>query len=254
MRSSLALKTLFFVIALPFVCFAQAQEGRKDCQNDSGLLLKKKGTPAFVGAKDLRSRIIRHQTPEYPKACRCAGSVQVLARINTEGRIDCFRFLSGHPLLRASISQVLKEWEFQPVITKGKTISVLTVITFSFDSAYGFSDDISAPQELPCSSEEKVLKDEKGRLVWFGSRELEEMAIHKPEPIRDAHLKIGGTLFTDILVNDKGEVICAKAANGHPILRNHAVAAAKQWRFKPMVVNGRPIAFAGRLRFFVSSY
>ncbi len=254
MRSSQALKALFFALVLTLACFAQAEEHQRNCKNDSDLLLGKNGVPALFRAKKLRSRIIRHQAPEFPKACRCAGSVQVLARINTEGRIDCFQFLTGHPLLKTGISQALKAWEFQPVEVRGKTVSVLTVITFSAGTAYEFSDDITDSRELPCSSKERLLKDETGKPVLFSSRELEKMAIHKPEPVRDTHLKVGGTLFTDIVVNKKGEVICAKVANGHPILREHAMTAAKQWKFKPLVVDGKETAFAGRLSFFISSY
>lgn len=255
MKNSMAWKALFLLLVatLPYCCLAQTEELQKDCKDDPDLLLDKKGTPTLFPAKDLRSKLVRHQTPEFPKACRCSGNVQVLARINTDGKIDCHQFLIGHPLLRSNIAQALQAWRFQPFKAQGKVVSVLTVITFTIGTDFRVSDNITEPQTLPCASNEKLLKDEKGKLVWLSSQQLREMAVHKPEPTEDTHLKIGGTVFVDILVNGDGKVICAKVANGHPILRGHAMNAATQWKFKPVIKNGKPIAFAGRLMFFISS-
>src|SRR5262245_49184273 len=108
------------LVALSPINLSQDKELKWPCKDDLNLLRNKNGKPVWFPAKELRSKIIWYERPKYPKACRCLGSVQVLALINTEGRVECFQFLSGHPLLKATISEALKKWRFQPVIDEAR--------------------------------------------------------------------------------------------------------------------------------------
>ena len=48
-----------------------------------------------------------------------------------------------------------------------------------------------------------------------------------------------------IEVDEEGNVIAARAVSGHPLLQSAAVDAARASKFKPTVVNGRPVRVEG---------
>jgi protein TonB len=68
-----------------------------------------------------------------------------------------------------------------------------------------------------------------------------------PQEAKDA--KIQGVVTVELTIGEDGNVITAKALSGHPMLRDAAVAAAKQWQFQPTVVDGKQVKVAGRLTF-----
>jgi len=76
----------------------------------------------------------------------------------------------------------------------------------------------------------------------------------EPEYPSQARLhRVGGRVVVEIKVEIKvdecGRVIEAKALNGHADLMDVSVKAARQWRFNPIKVEGRPIKVIGTLSF-----
>lgn len=55
-------------------------------------------------------------------------------------------------------------------------------------------------------------------------------------------VKVGGKVKVHILISPSGEVSSATMVSGHPLLMRAALAAVKQWKFKPFLENGNPIA------------
>ena len=235
--------------ALSPIHLSQGKESKWPCKDDPNLLRNRNGKPVLFSAKELGSRIIWYERPEYPKSCRCSGSVQLLALISTEGRVECFQYVSGRPLLRAPISEALMRWRLEPVYLKEKAVSVSCVITFNLSDPDDITDSVTMPQGLPCETDSQLLKDGDGKPVWIGPKEMRNRAIYKVEPHLDPHFKSGSTLFADLLVNEDGKVECAKIPNGHPVLRNLVLSAASKWRFQPMTEGGRKVSYLGRLLF-----
>ncbi|MBA3247790.1 MAG: energy transducer TonB [Pyrinomonadaceae bacterium] len=58
-----------------------------------------------------------------------------------------------------------------------------------------------------------------------------------------------GTVAVEIVINETGEVISAKAVEGHPLLHQASVEAARQWQFKPTEIDGKPAKVTGRVTF-----
>jgi TonB family protein len=50
-----------------------------------------------------------------------------------------------------------------------------------------------------------------------------------------------GPVNVEITISETGRVIEAKATSGHPLLRSAAVEAAREWAFKPAILNGSPV-------------
>ena len=57
--------------------------------------------------------------------------------------------------------------------------------------------------------------------------------------------KASGTVVVDVLVDENGNVVRARAVSGHPLLQATAVAAARQAKFSPTKVSGKPVKVRG---------
>src|SRR5262245_1482152 len=68
-----------------------------------------------------------------------------------------------------------------------------------------------------------------------------------PEIARTASAK--GAVLVQITINESGEVINAQIIRGHPMFNDVALQAAKQWRFKPAELSGKPVKAQGVLTF-----
>ncbi|HMG35957.1 MAG TPA: TonB family protein [Blastocatellia bacterium] len=58
-----------------------------------------------------------------------------------------------------------------------------------------------------------------------------------------------GSVTVEISVNEKGDVVSARAISGPQLLRDSAVTAAKRWKFKPAMRDGVPITCVGVINF-----
>ena len=61
--------------------------------------------------------------------------------------------------------------------------------------------------------------------------------------------KATGVVQVQITISEEGKVIDAAAISGHPLLRDAAVEAARQWEFKPTTLSGQPVKVQGILSF-----
>lgn len=69
------------------------------------------------------------------------------------------------------------------------------------------------------------------------------MLIRKVQPVypRPAvEARIEGTVILTALIDKEGHITQLHAVSGHPFLIASAIAAVKQWRYKPYILNGSP--------------
>ena len=81
---------------------------------------------------------------------------------------------------------------------------------------------------------------------------LNGKAINLPKPqyppiARAAHA--AGTVVVQVLIDENGNVVSAKAVSGHPLLQAVAVAAARQARFSPTKLSGQPVKVTGVIQY-----
>jgi TonB family protein len=82
--------------------------------------------------------------------------------------------------------------------------------------------------------------------------ELESSATRRVQPKYPALAKaarVGGPVEVEVTIDETGNVMAARALSGHPLLRDAALAAARQWKFLPAMVNSRPVKVIGILKF-----
>lgn len=80
------------------------------------------------------------------------------------------------------------------------------------------------------------------------SKLISSKVISKPVPPYPAVAKaagVSGSVNVEILIGEDGQVITARAIDGPALLRPAAVQAARQARFTPTVLGGRPVKVSG---------
>ena len=81
---------------------------------------------------------------------------------------------------------------------------------------------------------------------------LNGKAINLPKPAYPAIAKAAhaaGTVTVQVLIDENGSVVSAKAVSGHPLLQAVAVAAARQARFSPTKLSGQPVKVTGVIQY-----
>lgn len=88
--------------------------------------------------------------------------------------------------------------------------------------------------------------------VRLTSSLISSKAIDKPAPPYPAIAKaagIQGTVAVQIVIDERGRVISAKATSGHPLLLNAAVQAAHRASFTPTVLGGQAVKVTGSIAY-----
>lgn len=55
--------------------------------------------------------------------------------------------------------------------------------------------------------------------------------------------RIGALVILEAEVDTRGHVKNVKVLRGHPLFDEAAMAAVKQWRYQPLLLNGEPTGF-----------
>lgn len=70
------------------------------------------------------------------------------------------------------------------------------------------------------------------------------LLIHRVEPsypMLAKQARVQGEVILSAIINTNGEIENLQLVSGHPMLVPNAIAAVKQWRYKPYLLNGQPV-------------
>jgi TonB family protein len=68
-----------------------------------------------------------------------------------------------------------------------------------------------------------------------------------PEAARQRRMQ--GQVWVKVLITENGDVEKAETISGDPLFADSALAAAKQWKFKPFIRNGHPVKVSTKIAF-----
>ncbi|MGH9769695.1 MAG: energy transducer TonB [Blastocatellia bacterium] len=180
-----------------------------------------------VASGVLHGNAIKKVQPPYPPVAKAAGAegpVQVQVLIGETGEVLEATAISGHPLLREAVLEAARQWQFKPVELSSRPVKVQGVLTFNFT----------------------IQKKEIAGDILQGN------AIKKVQPAYPLTAKAAGAegaVQVQVNISETGEVFEATVVSGHPLLRDAALKAARQWLFKPTEVGGRAVKTQGILTF-----
>jgi len=104
--------------------------------------------------------------------------------------------------------------------------------------------DIETPPPPPAATPKpeipKVLKVSQGVLT------SKVLNLPRPNyPPLAKQIRLQGSVSIQVLIDENGKVVSAKALSGHQVLVNAAEAAALQARFSPTLLSGQPVKVSG---------
>ena len=104
------------------------------------------------------------------------------------------------------------------------------------------------PSSLPPSNHNSAARATPPPPKTISGGVLNGKAISKPQPAYPPlarAAKASGTVTVQVLVDESGNVVTARAVSGHPLLQPSAVAAARQAKFSPTKLSGQPVKVTG---------
>ena len=111
-------------------------------------------------------------------------------------------------------------------------------------------DPAPAPRPTPKPrTEETVIPT---RPVRVSSGPLQGQAIRRVEPPYPPLAKLArieGAVNVEVVIDEAGNVISARALSGHSLLKEAAENAARAWKWRPTLLNGSPVQVVGSITF-----
>lgn len=102
-------------------------------------------------------------------------------------------------------------------------------------------DDPLLRQERPRLDPEQAAQPLKGDTVYVEVLPKPTRRVPPVFPPAAIQMDLSGIVLVQALVGRDGEVKDAFVVSGHPVLRDDALEAIWQWKFKPAMANGEPI-------------
>jgi protein TonB len=108
-----------------------------------------------------------------------------------------------------------------------------------------------APTPTPRPTPATMVRQESGP-VRLPSSVISSKVIEKPAPPYPQIAKVAGIegpVAVQILIDEQGRVVSAKATSGNPLLQSAAVQAAYRARFTPTLLSGQPVKVTGSITY-----
>ena len=136
------------------------------------------------------------------------------------------------------------------LLTFGVGVAAASLLGFGRSKPFGKGARLYAPVAVGTAAREVPPPPAPPRSCNFkiSGGVLNGKAVSKPEPEYPAEAKAAGaqgTVTVRILVDEEGRVAEAEAVSGHPLLREAAVAAARNSRYTPTRLSGQPVKVSG---------
>jgi TonB family protein len=103
--------------------------------------------------------------------------------------------------------------------------------------------DVPVPTETMAGSS-------KSRTITGGVLNGRAKTLPQPEyPNFAKSARASGTVVVEVTIDELGDVISARAVSGHPLLQQASVEAARQAKFTPTILEGRPVKVTGTISY-----
>jgi TonB family protein len=192
-------------------------------------------------------QLIKRVDPVYPVKARkeaVEGVVILQSKIDTVGKVKDVMVLRSIPLLDQAAIDAVKQWVYEPLIIKDKPVEAVFTVTVRFE-----------------------LNGEKKKAgVKKGTEELEKEAVRATGEINPPHVikkvdpvypekarkaGIEGMVILEAMTDAQGNVARVRVLQSIPELDQAAIDALKQWKYEPVLIDGKPkaVVFTVTMRF-----
>lgn len=219
--------------------------------------------------------VVKRVQPEYPQEARekrIQGDVVLHIVVSREGVAGKADLVSGHPLLAAAAIDAVKQWKYQPYSMNGHPVGMDTeaVVSFSLEAGEGHPGDAVHPDTTPPVAT-GVVGDAPGGIppaqtsgvvggiissrpgasavatplrVRVSQGVAQGLLVKRVSPEYPLQARLGriqGAVFLHVIISKTGDVATVGLISGHPSLAPAAIDAVKQWKYKPYLLDGKPV-------------
>ncbi len=222
-------------------------------------------------------KLVKEVAPVYPEAARKAGvegTVILEATADTYGRVGSVKVLRSVPLLDPAAIEALEQWVYEPMVVDGKPRAVVFTVTMRFrlddknnpsvegsvegavagGVAGGVQGGVQGGVEGGVAGGKADPEFDQGDAVRAVGEVKPPKLVKKvspvyPETARQAGVE--GVVILEAKADEKGDVVEARILRSVPPLDEAALAAVKQWKYEPMIIDGRArkVVFTVTVRF-----
>lgn len=190
-------------------------------------------------------KIVKAAYPLEAREKQLQGQVWVKILVTETGDVGNVELISGDPVLAKSAVDAAKKWKFKPFIKGGKPAPVSAKLPFNF----AFSENIlkedvppadaSATPGAPSSGDEIPKRVRVSQGVSQGLLVYKVQPVYPPEARRE---RIQGTVILRAMISKEGRIADLRLISGPKELAPAAIGAVQQWRYRPYLLLGNPVA------------
>jgi len=158
--------------------------------------------------------LLKQEVPEYPTLAKLnyiQGSVHLMVKVTSEGRVSEAHILVGHPFLAVAALKAMHNWLFRPAKSRPGPAEFQTLVSMNFALRSKYLSQFPRQPELDL-------------LRQIHPPELEE------KPLEPA---VAPTVRLRLLVGPEGYVIDAQPMAGAASLIDEARDNVSHWKFRP---------------------
>jgi TonB family protein len=139
-----------------------------------------------------------------------------------------------------------------PAMIASKGIGAAATPRATEESSPAKTNNSEAKKESGTVADSAIASTQPGGAQLLNVGSLLDKATQKVSPTYPAFAKsarLTGVVRVELVVDEKGSVISAQSTSGPEILRQAAIDAARRWRFRPTLNDGKPVRITGFLNF-----
>ncbi len=200
-------------------------------------------TTAPVPPDSTKLEVIKSVHAAYPVEAvenKMQGQVRLKILIDQQGNVESADMIEGDDVFRKSAIDAAMKWKYKPYIKGGKPVRVSTTLNMNFVFT-GNTEDVkdSDAHKLASLSDPSLSKR-----IRLSQGVSEGMLIHRVQPTyppeaRQAHVQ--GMVVLKAVIGKDGRINDLTVVSGAPELRQSALGAVRQWRYRPYALNGAPV-------------
>jgi TonB family protein len=181
--------------------------------------------------------LIAVKEPSYPEEAKkrhVAGKVTLKILIDTKGTVKEAEALSGDLLLLEETLQAVKQWKFSPFrfgvyLDNAKPREVDTTATVEYK-------DGDPPFIVTPKPQRHIMRLSPGVMDGMLIRRIDP---RYPDEAKAGHIE--GDVVLRATIDKNGNVADLKPVQGDAMLTDAAMKAASQWKYRPFLLNGKPV-------------
>jgi TonB family protein len=195
----------------------------------------------FQPGDSTRVELLRMEKLRYPEQARrngIQGQVVLHVEISEAGDVEHIDVLSGNPLLVPSTVESVKKWKYKPFLRGGKPIKIATRVPLDF----AFARNVQEIMLDRNSSSASVASA--STPITLAAGLMTGRLVHKAAPVYPAWARanhIAGTVVLRAWISMAGRIRNLIPVSGPRELIEPSIGAVQQWRYRPYVVNGKPV-------------